>query len=145
MKRIILAFVLLVVMAVRTQGEINPYWDSIVVTTSDAGQLITIHATRGDGRLTNLVVNVGTNSLCVPQSELKDTPDPQLHSLRFGYWNKDLKQFYVALTCGRLNSFPHGKQPQDVVFYFGNGAFLRKEMSPTPRRKDNLTEPSPGN
>jgi len=82
MKQTILAFVLLLSIGAYAQGENCPGWDSITVTTSEAGQLITIQAARGEGRLTNLVVQVGTNSICVPSSALKDTPDPQFNLKR---------------------------------------------------------------
>ena len=84
MKQTIAIIALMWIVALSARAENIPLWDSIVVTTGDAGQLVTIHAIRGEGRLTNLVVTVGTNSLCVPQAELKDTPDPQLDTLRFG-------------------------------------------------------------
>ena len=136
MKQTILAFALMVFAVIHAQGETCPNWDSITVATSDPGQMITIHTALGAGRLTNLVVNVGTNAICVPPSALEKTFDPQLNTLRFGYWSKELKQFYVALTCGRLNSFPRGQQPKDVRFYFADGAFSRTETSPATRRTE---------
>jgi hypothetical protein len=126
------------------QAEICPLWNSISVTTTDPGQVVTIQASQDTKRLTNVVVSIGANVMSVPSNDLKDATDPQLHTLRFGYWSKDLKRFYVFVTCGRLNSSPYGKQPRDLHFYFNNGKFERVESSPTPITRDRITEPSAG-
>ena len=140
MKQTVLSFVLTAVAVAIAHGETCPNWDAITVTTSVSGQIIAIHAARGAGRLTNLVVNVGTNAICVPSSVLEKSSDPQLDSLRLGYWNKELKQYYVALICGRLSSFPRAQQPNEFRFYFTDGAFSRTEVSPTTRKKEDPTE-----
>jgi len=142
MKRTILSVAFVFTAVLRLQAEICPLWHSITVTTSDPGQVVTIQAAQDSKRLTNVVVIVGTNVMSVPASELKDATDPQLHTLRFGYWTKDLKRFYVFVTCGRLNSSPYGKQPKDLYFYFDNGTFSGVQSSPTPVRKDKITEPT---
>ena len=139
MMRFILAIVLIAVIQVRAENI--PEWDSITVTTSEPGQVVVIQAARGQGRLTNLVVTVGTNSIRVPAPALEDVADPQLDSVHFGYWSKDLKQFYVSVRCGRLSSFPGGREPQDVVFHFADGMFFRKEALSAVQRKDNVTAP----
>jgi hypothetical protein len=144
MKTIILLVALVFMAALRLQAEICPLWNAITVTTSDPGQTVTIQAGQDAKRLTNVVVSIGANEMSVPASELKDATDPQLHTLRFGYWTKDLKRFYVFVTCGRLNSSPYGKQPKDLYFYFDNGKFSGVQSSPTLIRKDVSTEPTAG-
>lgn len=140
MKQTILTLSLLLSLAVCVRGETCPAWDSIAVTTSQTGQLVTIQAARDEDRLISLVVKVGTNSMSVPASALRNASDPQLNTLRIGYWRKDLKQFYVLITCGVLNSSPFGKQPKDFTFNFENGAFVGHESSPTPMRTGAPTE-----
>jgi hypothetical protein len=144
MKTTILLLALVFTAVLRLQAETCPLWNTITVTTSDPGQAVTIQAGQDAKRLTNVVVSIGSNVMSVPASELKDSTDPQLHTLRFGYWTKDLNRFYVFVTCGRLNSSPYGKQPKDLYFYFANGKFSGVQSSPTPARKDKITESTGG-
>ena len=123
-------------------GEICPEWNSITVTTSDPDSMITINTSDNKDRITQLAVAVGTNRVEVPQESLKDTAYPQFSTLLMGYWTKDLKTFYVSLDCGRLNSFPSGKQPETLWFYFSNGEFNRVERRPSTQRRETRTEQS---
>lgn len=140
MKKTMLCVALLFTAAPRLQAEICPLWNSITVTTSDSGQVVTIQAAQDAKRLTNVTVSIGVNVISVPANELKEATDPQLHTLRFGYWTKDLKRFYVFVTCGSLNSSPYGKQPKDLYFYFDSGKFAGVQSSPTPIMRDKITE-----
>ena len=123
--------------------ETIPGWDSITVTTSEPGTLVTIKASGTQDHLSQLEVLIGTNRMQASEASLKDTAYPQLSTLHMGYWTRDLKTFYVALQCGRLNSFlPIGKQPETLWFYFSNGEFSRVERGPFIRRKEMITEPA---
>lgn len=140
----ILPVVILVTAVLQLRSEICPLWNSITVTTADPGQEVTIQAAQDAKRLTNVVIRIGAEVMSVPASELKDATDPQLHTLRFGFWSKDLKRSYVFVTCGRFNSSPYGKQPKDLYFYFDNGKFEGVQSSPTPITSDKITEPPAG-
>ena len=140
MKNAILPITIVFTAVLWAQAEICPLWDSITVTTSDSGQTVSIKASQDAKRLTSVVVNVDTNTFSVPVNELADATDPQLHTLRFGYWSKDLKRFYVFVTCGRLNSSPYGKQPMDLYFYFDNGKYSEVRSMPTPTMRYLTTE-----
>lgn len=141
MKKNILRVALVLAAILSVRAETCPLWNSITVTTSEPGKSVTIQAAQDANRLTSVVVTVDGKIISIPDDELKDTPDPQLHTLRLGYWSKDLKKFYIFVTCGRLNSFPHGRQPKDVYFYFENGRFIGKQSSPTPISRDRTTAP----
>ena len=142
MKNTISILCLIIATAICAFGEICPEWNSITVTTSDPDSMITINTSTDKGQITQLAVTVRTNRMEVPQESLKDTAYPQLSTLLMGYWPKDLKNFYVSLNCGRLNSFPGGKQPQTLWFYFSNGEFNRAERRPAMQRKETSTEQS---
>ena len=133
---------LIIATTICAYGETCPEWNSITVTTSDPDSMITIKTSADKGRITQLAVTVRTNRVEVPQDSLKDTAYPQLSTLLMGYWTKDLKNFYVSLNCGRLNSFPGGKQPETLWFYFSNGEFNRVERRPAMQRKETSTEQS---
>lgn len=126
---------LLMISAIPARAEIQPFWDSITVTTSRPGQSITIHAARGEGRLTNLVVTVGAQSASVPHDELKDVLAPDLGSIRFVYREKailvdaekELQRFYVSMECVEPDSRLTGKLPETVIFHFVGTKYSQKE------------------
>ena len=142
MKNTISILCLIIATAICAFGEICPEWNSITVTTSDPDSMITINTSTDIDQITQLAVTVRTNRMEVPQESLKDTAYPQLSTLLMGYWTKDLKNFYVSLDCGRLNSYPGGKQPETLWFYFSNGEFNRVERRPAMQRKETSTEQS---
>ena len=142
MKNTISILCLIIATAICAFGEICPEWNSITVTTSDPDSMITINTSTDIDQITQLAVTVRTNRMEVPQESLKDTAYPQLSTLLMGYWTKDLKNFYISLNCGRLNSFPGGKQPETLWFYFSNGEFNRVERRPAMQRKETSTEQS---
>lgn len=125
-------------------SETCPEWASITVTTRDPASTISVQTKPSDNSITQLTIQVSTNLMVVPISELQDTEYVQLHTLRMGYWNTDLRDFYVSLDCGRMNSFPNSKQPQAVTYYFTGGIFSRSERSPVMTQTKRFTEQEAG-
>lgn len=80
MNRTLPFIALLSAASLRLRAENCPLWNSITVTTSDPGQVVTIQAAQDAKRLTNVIVSIGTNMMSVPANELKDATDPQLHT-----------------------------------------------------------------
>ena len=148
MKQLTILIGILLASAVPARADsLDSFWDAISLTISHprlAGVTvpITLQAAKGEGRLTKLAVTIGTQSIPVPDDELRDVQGPNWRSMKFDYLGDVKSQaFFVSVEALQRPQPPTSSQAPHVIpstrntqetweviyFHFAGARYSRKE------------------
>lgn len=111
---------------VYAEGYMN--WDKLTIVSNDLQIPTTIEIEQNRNQISKLKVQISDKNISVPVDQFKNSNDPQFHTMRIGYWNPEVLNFYIAIKCGIHSSFPEQDNPQIIFFIFVNGEYSHTEI-----------------
>ncbi len=122
-----LVIVIIFLLTNKVYAEAFMDWDEITIKSNDLNVPLRINIIAHKNKISSIDVQIDNSIILVPKDSLKDTKRPNLDTTTIGYWNSERLDFYIAIKCGVIGSFPHKPIPKVVFFIFNNGNYSHNE------------------
>ncbi len=122
-----LIFVLVIFLGTAAHADIRADWDKISVETTELKETLTVTVSRENNKIGNIAIKIADKLFHIPKEDLRETKRPILQSLKIGYMNSIDFNFYIAMECGVISSFPNSPLPKAVFYIFKNGKYSHRK------------------